>query len=258
MSDSRGVVLKPAPAILEMKQSGTIVAETLETVRDAIRPGITTADLDSVAEEVIYSFRGARPAFKGYRGFPATLCVSVNDEVVHGIPSKERRLKEGDIVSADVGVCLSGYYADAAITAPAGRVSESIIKFLEVTEDALLKGIEQARPGGHLGDISAAIQAVAERNGYSVVRSLVGHGIGSNLHEDPQVPNFGFSNTGIELQEGLVLAIEPMFNVGGWEVKTLFDQWTVVTEDGSHSAHFEHTVAVMSDGPVILTGRNGN
>ena len=254
---SAGVILKPAHAIARMKRSGEIVAETLDAVRAAIRPGISTADLDAVAEGVIYSFEGARPAFKGYRGFPATLCVSVNEEVVHGIPSEERRLEEADIVSLDVGVYLDGYYADAAITVPVGEVSSELIRFLQVTQMALMEGLEKARPGNRLGDVSAAIQNVGERGGYSVVRNLVGHGIGSHLHEDPQVPNFGLPNTGMELKEGLVLAIEPMFNMGGWEVKTLYDQWTVVTLDDSKSAHFEHTVAITGDGPMIITLKNG-
>ena len=254
---SGGVILKPAHAIEKMRLSGKIVAETLESVRSVIRPGATTLELDLIAEEVIRSHRGARPAFKGYRGFPATLCVSVNDEVVHGIPSGKRRLRDGDIVSLDVGVCLDGYYADAAITAPVGSVPEDVARFLGVTHQALMEGLERARAGNRLGDISAKIQEIAERNGYSVVRSLVGHGIGTHLHEEPQVPNFGFAGTGMELREGLALAIEPMFNMGGWEVKTLHDGWTVVTLDGSASAHFEHTVVVTSGEPVIITSANG-
>jgi methionyl aminopeptidase len=247
------IALKSAQAIDKMKCSGRIVADTLQAVRDVIQPGLSTADLNGVAEATIRSFSGAQPAFKGYRGFPCTLCVSINEEVVHGIPSEKRKLKEGDIVSLDVGVFLDGYFADAAITVPVGEVTESVTRFLEVTEMALLKGLDRARHGNRLGDISSTIQSIAERERYSVVRSLVGHGIGSDLHESPQVPNFGFPGTGIELQEGLALAIEPMFNVGGWEVRTLQDQWTVVTADGSLSAHFEHTVAVTQDKPLILT-----
>lgn len=253
-----GVVLKPARAIEKMRRSGRIVAATLSTVRSVIRPGASTFELDALAEEVICSFDGARPAFKGYRGFPSSLCVSVNEEVVHGIPSEKRKLKEGDIVSLDVGVFLNGYYADAAITVPVGSVSDDVLKFLDVTEQALMEGLDRARPGNRVGDISARVQEIAERNGYSVVRSLVGHGIGTHLHEEPQVPNYGFPGTGIELKEGLVLAIEPMFNMGGWEVKTLYDRWTVVTLDGSYSAHFEHTVAVTMDRPLIITDGNGS
>jgi methionyl aminopeptidase len=251
------VTLKSSDAIERMRRSGRIVAEALEAVREAARPGVSTGDLDALAEETIRAHRGARPAFKGYRGFPATLCVSVNEEVVHGIPSRKRILQEGDVASIDVGVCLDGYYGDAAITLPIGEVPGEVLRFLEVTEAALMTGLDRARPGNRVGDIGAAIQEVAESHGYSVVRSLVGHGIGSRLHEDPQVPNFGRPNTGMELKEGLVLAIEPMFNMGGWEVRTLLDQWTVVTSDGSRSAHFEHTVAVTRNGPVVLTCANG-
>lgn len=248
-----GVVLKSARAIETMRQSGRIVAETLKTVSDTIRPGKSTHELDTIAEEVIRSHDGARPAFKGYRGFPASLCVSINEEVVHGIPSRKRILNDGDIVSLDVGVFLNGYYADAATTVPVGSVPNDILEFLSVTKDALMSGLDRARPGNRLGDISARIQEIAEKNGYSVVRSLVGHGIGTNLHEEPQVPNYGFPGTGIKLEEGLVLAIEPMFNMGGWEVRTMYDRWTVVTLDGSFSAHFEHTVAVTDDQPLIVT-----
>ncbi len=251
-----GVSLKSPDAIAKMRSSGRIVAAALQAVRDYIEPGVSTADLNGVAEDTILSFEGALPAFKGYRGFPCTLCVSLNDEVVHGIPSRKRKLKEGDIVSLDVGVFLDGYFADAAITVPVGDVPESVVRFLEVTELALMKGLDRARPGNRLGDISSTIQGVAEAERYSVVRSLVGHGIGSSLHEDPQVPNFGFPGTGIELREGLVLAIEPMFNMGGWEVRTLQDNWTVVTVDGSISAHFEHTVAITRDEPQILTRKD--
>ncbi|OGF97060.1 MAG: type I methionyl aminopeptidase [Candidatus Glassbacteria bacterium RBG_16_58_8] len=248
-----GITLKPSRVIARMKRGGEIVAEALSAVRKAVQPGISTAELDAIAEETIRMHKGARPAFKGYRDYPATLCVSVNEEVVHGIPARDRRLREGDIVSLDIGVQLNGYFTDAAITVPVGKIPDEVAKFLAVTEHALMEGINEARPGGRLGDISATIQGIAEGNGYSVVRSLVGHGIGSSLHEDPQVPNFGNPDTGIELVEGLVLAIEPMFNMGGWEVRTLRDNWTVVTVDGSCSAHFEHTVAITRDKPLILT-----
>jgi len=258
VTNPRGVVLKPDRVIARMKQSGKIVAKALDEVCAAVCPGVTTAELDAVAEETIVSFKGARPAFKGYHGFPSTLCVSINDEVVHGIPTKSRSLREGDIVSIDVGASLGGYFADGAVTVPVGKVPEEVASFLRVTEMALEKGISKARPGNRLGDISAAIQSVAERNGYSVVRSLVGHGIGANLHEEPPVPNFGLPNTGIELKEGLVLAIEPMLNMGGYGVRTRDDRWTVVTLDGSVSAHFEHTVAITGNGPLVITSNNGD
>jgi methionyl aminopeptidase len=257
IQESTTATLKSSQAIARMKRSGRIVAETLDAVRKMVRPGVSTAELDEVAERTIRSHDGARPAFKGYRGFPATLCVSLNEEVVHGIPSRKRVLRKGNIVSLDVGVYFDGYYADAAITVSVDDVPEEVRRFLDVTEMSLQMGLDQARPGKRLGDISAAIQEVGESHGFSVIRSLVGHGIGSQLHEDPQVPNFGQPNTGMELKEGLVLAIEPMFNMGGWEVKTLFDRWTVVTVDGSFSAHFEHTVAITRNGPMILTDGNG-
>jgi methionyl aminopeptidase len=247
------VTLKSTVEIERMRASGRVVAEVLEALGERIRPGVTTAELDELAESIIRRQRGARPAFKGYGGFPATICASINDEVVHGIPSKTRRLAEGDIIGIDVGVLLEGYHADAARTFPVGNVSPEADDLLRVTRDALEAGIAAARPGGHLGDISAAIQDVVEAAGFSVVRELVGHGIGQYLHEDPQVPNFGSVGRGLSLDPGLVIAIEPMVNSGECGVRTLEDAWTIVTADGTLSAHFEHTVAITPIGPEVLT-----
>jgi methionyl aminopeptidase len=247
------VTLKSVREIERMRASGTIVAEVLEAMADTVKPGVTTAELDELAEAIIRSHPGARPAFKGYGGFPASICASVNEEVVHGIPSRQRRLERGDIIGIDVGVLLDGYHADAARTYAVGDVSRGARELLEVTRAALEAGVEAARPGGFLGDISSAIQRVAERSGFSVVRDLVGHGIGQHLHEDPQVPNFGTPGRGLALEPGLVIAIEPMVNCGSSTVRTLDDAWTIVTVDGTLSAHFEHTVAVMDKGPEILT-----
>lgn len=245
------IYLKSREEIEKIRKACRLVAQALERLRAAIRPGVTTEELDRVAEDFIRR-HGGLPAFKGYRGYPKSLCVSVNEEVVHGIPG-DRRLKEGDIVSLDLGVIMDGYYGDAAITVPVGRVSELAQRLLKVTEEALYRGIEQARPGNRLTDISHAIQRHVEAAGFSVVRDFVGHGIGRELHEDPQVPNFGPPNQGPRLRPGMVLAIEPMVNAGTWRVKILENQWTVVTADGELSAHFEHTVAVTEDGPEILT-----
>lgn len=250
----RGVVtLKSAREIERMRASGRVVAEVLEAVEAEIRPGVATVDLDRLAESIIGRYEGARPAFKGYGGFPASICASVNDEVVHGIPSESRRLEAGDIIGIDVGVLMDGYHADAARTFAVGPVSEETRRLLSVTRSALEAGITAAQPGARLGDVSAAIQTVAETAGFSIVRDLVGHGIGQHLHEDPQVPNFGVEGRGLELEPGLVIAIEPMVNVGGCEIRTLEDAWTIVTIDGSLSAHFEHTVAITESGPDILT-----
>jgi methionyl aminopeptidase len=250
----RGVVtLKSAGEIERMRASGKVVAEVLDAVEAAIRPGVATVELDRLAESIISGYEGARPAFKGYGGFPASICASVNDEVVHGIPSQSRRLESGDIVGIDVGVLMDGYHADAARTFAVGEVEPKTKRLLEVTRAALEAGIEAARAGARLGDVSAAIQAVAESAGFSIVRDLVGHGIGQHLHEDPQVPNFGVEGRGLELEPGLVIAIEPMVNLGGSEVRTLEDAWTIVTIDSSLSAHFEHTVAITENGPDILT-----
>ena len=228
-----------------------IVADTLNMLSDHINPGVRIIDLDKLAEEFILS-RDARPAFKGYMGFPSTLCVSVDDEVVHGIPS-DRYLEEGQIVGIDCGAEKEGYYGDHAITFSVGNVSESRKKLMQTTKDCLMKGIAEAKPGNFVSDIGYAIQTHAEANGYSVVRELVGHGIGSSLHEEPQIPNYGTPNQGYKLCEGMCIAIEPMINMGNKEVKTDSDGWTIRTSDGEVSAHFEHTIAITSDGPKILS-----
>lgn len=246
------IVYKSATEIEKIRASSRLVAETLQRLAEAIRPGLTTLELDRLAETWVTK-RGAVPAFKGYRGYPASICVSINEEVVHGIPSADRRLEEGDIVSLDFGVLKDGYYGDAAVTLPVGEVSEEARKLLRVTRESLYKGIAQAREGARLGDISHAIQSHAEGARYSVVRAFVGHGIGAQLHEAPQVPNFGPPGQGPLLKAGMVLAIEPMVNVGTHDVEVLPDQWTVVTADRSLSAHFEHTVVITQDGPEILT-----
>jgi methionyl aminopeptidase len=247
------VTLKSAREIERMRQSGRIVAAVLAAMEKAVRPGVATAELDALAESIIGAHDGARPAFKGYGGFPASICASVNEEVVHGIPSASRRLEAGDIIGIDVGVLLDGYHADAARTFAVGKVSKQTRELLGVTRAALEAGIGAAQPGGWLGDISSAIQEIAEAAGFSVVRDLVGHGIGQHLHEDPQVPNFGARGRGLRLEPGLVIAIEPMVNCGGSPVRTLEDAWTIVTADGTLSAHFEHTVAITMDGPDVLT-----
>lgn len=245
------IVVKTRAQIDKMRRAGSLVAQTLDLMARMARPGMRTIDLDAAAEEFILS-QGAIPAFKGYMGYPATLCVSINDEVVHGIPG-DRRLEEGQIVSVDVGVNCDGWYGDAARTLCIGEVSADAKRLLEVTQEALRRGIAQAKSGNRLGDISAAVQTYAEEHGYSVVRELVGHGIGQRMHEEPQVPNFGRANTGPELKAGMVLAIEPMLNIGACEVNFDSDKWTVRTADGSLSAHFEHTVAITETGPEILT-----
>jgi methionyl aminopeptidase len=235
----------------KIRRSCAIVARLLAALQKLVAPGITTKELDRFAEDMIRR-EGAVPAFKGYRGFPATLCTSVNNEVVHGIPSNYR-LKEGDILSLDAGVVLDGYYGDAAVTVPVGPISEALQRLLRVTRESLERGIEQARVGNRLHDISYAIQKYGEEHGYSVVRDFVGHGIGTKLHEDPQVPNYGKPGTGPRLREGMVLALEPMLNTKGYEVRILPDNWTVVTADGGYSAHFEHSIAITSNGPWVLT-----
>jgi methionyl aminopeptidase len=247
------IQLKSPREIETMAEGGRILAATLDTVRAAVRPGISTGELDQLAEEFIRSHEGALPAFKGLYGFPATLCTSVNSEIVHGIPSRQRVLKEGDILSIDVGVKYRGYYTDAAQTVPVGAVDAPTLRLLEITERALRAGIDAAQPGNHVGDIGAAVQRVVEAAGFSVVRTLVGHGIGVEPHEDPQVPNYGKPKRREALVPGLCIAIEPMVNAGGPATRTLRDEWTVVTQDGSRSAHFEHTVAITPEGPRILT-----
>ncbi len=235
-----------------MRQAGRIVALTLLELQDHLRPGLTTADLDALAEHAATAM-GATPAFKGYNQFPASLCVSVNDEVVHGIPSPTRILREGDVVSLDFGVVYEGYYGDAAITVGVGATTPEAARLLAVTHEALMAGISQARPGRHLSDVGHAIQEHVERHGYSVVRQYVGHGIGRRMHEAPQVPNFGPPHSGPILRPGLVLAIEPMVNTGTDQTIVRPDRWTVVTQDGGLSAHFEHTIAVSDGEPEILT-----
>jgi methionyl aminopeptidase len=240
-----------------MRKAGRIVASTIERVLEAVRPGATTADLDAVAEAHIVE-RDAIPSFKGYGQppFPASICASVNDEVVHGIPSPRRVLREGDLLSLDFGAIWEGFHGDSAVTVFVGEPpSPEAEKLVRVTEEALEAGIAQIRPGGRLSDVGAAVQQVAEGAGFQVVREYVGHGIGRNMHEDPQIPNYGEPGRGPELKPGLVIAVEPMVNVGGWETRVLADHWTVVTADGSLSAHFEHTIAVTEDGREVLTAR---
>jgi methionyl aminopeptidase len=246
------IVCKSKAEIEKMRRSGHIVREVLEHVRGLVAPGVSTMDLERAAEKKIEG-AGAKPAFKGYFDYPCVLCTSINQEIVHGIPSEKRVLKPGDIVSIDCGVVLDGYYGDAAITVPVVEVSEELKKLLEVTEASLYRGIEAARVGNTVGDVGAAVQELVEANGFSVVREFVGHGIGTRLHEEPQVPNFGTRGHGARLREGMVLAIEPMVNFGKPGTRLLSDKWTAVTEDGSPSAHFEHCVAVTKNGPLILT-----
>jgi len=245
------IIIKSTREIAHLKRSNAIVAEVFQVLRKAIAPGITTKELDQMVERIILS-RGALPAFKGYRGFPASLCASINEEVVHGIPG-QRKLREGDLVSLDVGVNLNGYFGDAAITLPVGEVDEEAKRLIEVTERALYVGIEKAKVGNRLSDISYAIQAWVENHEFSVVRDFVGHGIGRDLHEEPQIPNFGSPHQGPRLEKGMVFALEPMVNEGTYEVKILSDGWTVVTADGKRSAHFEHTIAVTDGGAEILS-----
>src|SRR5436190_18880067 len=247
------IVCKSQAEIEKMRRSGHIVRQILDELRRLVAPGVTTMALEKAAAAKIKEL-GAKPAFKGYYGYPCVLCTSVNEEIVHGIPSPKRVLKAGDIVSIDCGVVLDGYYGDAAITVPVGEtLTEELKKLLEVTEASLYKGIEQVKIGNTIGHVGSAIQKHVEANGFSVVREFVGHGIGTKLHEAPQIPNFGKKGQGVELTEGMVLAIEPMVNSGGPEAKVLGDKWTAVTLDGSYSAHFEHCVAVTKNGPLVLT-----
>jgi methionyl aminopeptidase len=248
------VILKLPDEIEKVRASNRIVAEVLSKLREKVKPGVRTRDLDKFAEEIAEK-RGAKPAFKGYHGYPYALCISINEVVVHGMPS-DRVLEEGDIVGLDFGVYYQGFFGDATITLPVGKVSEKALRLMRVTEQSLYAGIEQARDGNRLGDISAAVQLTVENAGYSVVRDFVGHGIGKNLHEEPQIPNFGKKGRGIELKRGMVLAIEPMVNAGEYKVKILSDGWTVITDDGSLSAHFEHSVAITDNGPDILSKLN--
>jgi methionyl aminopeptidase len=251
------IQLKSPREIEIMAEGGRILADTIAMLRERVRPGMTTLDLDRMAEDFIRSHPGATPSFKGLYGFPGTLCTSINEEIVHGIPSKKRVLRDGDLLSIDVGVKFGGLHTDAATTVAIGDVDPVSERLLDVTQRALAVGIEAARAGNHTGDIGAAVQAVVEGAGFSVVRDLVGHGIGQEFHEEPQVPNYGKPKRGTPLKPGLTIAIEPMVNAGGPKTRMLPDRWTIVTSDGSRSAHFEHTVAVTEEGPRVLTRRNG-
>lgn len=246
------IVIKSKSEIAIMRQAGRIVAEVHEALRERIKPGVTTADLDAVAYEIITK-REAKPSFKGYRGYPASICASINQEVVHGIPSPKRVLQEGEIIAIDVGATYKGFVGDAAFTAGVGQVSDVAKRLMEATEGSLKAGISQVYAGKHLDDISGAIQDYAEERGFSIVREYVGHGVGRDMHEEPQIPNYRAGKRGPILKPGMTLAIEPMVNEGTWETKTLRDKWTVVTKDGKLSAHFEHTVAVTEAEPEILT-----
>lgn len=246
------IITKSAAEIATMRRAGEVVIAMVAAVRDAVRPGLTTADLDAIADSVCRD-HGATPSFKGYRGFPATICASINDEIVHGIPSPDRVLADGDLFKGDFGAIVDGFHADSAVTFPVGDVPETGLKLIETTERALWAGIAECRPGKRMGDIGHAVQTVAEGAGFSVVREYVGHGVGRALHEDPPVPNYGTPGKGVPLKEGLVIAIEPMVNVGSFETRLMPDEWTVKTADGTLSAHFEHTIAVTADGPWVLT-----
>lgn len=248
------VILKLPEEIEKARASNRIVAEVLSKIRDKVRPGVKTKDLDSLAQQIAEK-RGAKPAFKGYRGFPHALCTSVNEQVVHGMPS-DQTLVEGDIIGLDFGIYYQGFFGDAAITLPVGKINQQAARLIEVTEKSLYAAIAQAQVGNRVGAISAAVQKTVELNGFSVVRDYVGHGIGKELHEDPQIPNFGKKDRGIELKSGMILAIEPMVNENDYKVVVLPDGWTVVTADGGLSAHFEHSVAVTNNGPDILSKIN--
>lgn len=245
------IICKSATEIEKLRRSGRLVREILEEMRERAKPGVTTMDLEKFVERRLAK-SGAIPAFKGYRGYPCCLCASVNEQIVHGIPSN-RCLNEGDIISLDLGVIIDGYYGDSAMTVPVGTISEPLQKLLRVTEESLQFAIERARVGNRLGDVSSAVEQHVVSNGFSVVREFVGHGIGRQLHEEPQIPNFGEPGYGPPLKEGMVLAIEPMVNAGSPGLKILDDQWTAVTADGTHSAHFEHMIAVTHNGPDVLT-----
>ncbi len=246
-----GIRLKSPREITQMRGAGRVVAAVLEEVGKKVRPGITTAELDDIAVSEVKK-RGAEASFKGYRGFPASICTSVNEEVVHGIPGS-RVLQEGEIIALDFGALMNGFHGDAAVTVGVGKISTEAQKIIDATQGALQAGIAAARVGARLGDVSAAIQSYAEARGFSVVREYVGHGIGRELHEDPQVPNFGVTGEGPALQNGMTMALEPMLNAGGWRTSVAEDKWTVVTADGRLSAHFEHTIVIDENGPGILT-----
>ncbi len=246
-----GMEIKTPQELDRMKQAGKVVAHTLKALRSAIKPGIATADLDAVARGEI-ARHGAIPSFLGYRGFPAAVCVSINEQIVHGIPG-DRVVREGDLVSVDVGAIVDGFHGDAAITVGAGEISEEAQRLIDATRASLERGIEAAVVGARIGDISFAVQTYGEAQGFSVVREYVGHGIGRRMHEEPSVPNYGKPGRGLQLREGMALAIEPMLNVGGWNTSLMSDGWTVVTRDGSLSAHFEHSIAITSEGPIVMT-----
>ncbi len=235
-----------------MRESGRIVAQAIAAMAEAVAPGVTTADLDSIAVGIV-SKAGASASFLNYRGYPASTCLSINEEVIHGIPSSKRVLKEGDIIDLDIGVCLNGWHADSALTVPVGAISTELQRLLAVTKECLAQGIAKARPGNRLGDIGFVVQRYAESNRYGVVREMVGHGIGRALHEEPSVPNYGKPKTGHKIETGMTFCIEPMINLGTHKVVTLDDGWTIVTTDGKPSAHFEHTVAITESGPILLT-----
>ena len=251
MKKTQTIGIKSPDEIQLLREAGRILASIIEDVKCSLQSGMTTKEIDLLAEDLILS-RNVKPAFKGYRGFPACACISVNEEVVHGIPG-DRKVLAGDILSLDVGIVYKGYYSDTAVTIPIGSISNDLQRLLAVTQESLNKGIEQAQVGNHLSDISFAIQSYVEKNNFSVVRDFVGHGIGKNLHEDPEIPNFGPPHCGPELKEGMIFAIEPMVNIGTWKTKILDDGWTVVTEDRKPSAHFEHCVAITKSGPDVLT-----
>ena len=246
------IVLKTNRELSLMREACRISAGALRVAGEAVQPGVTTEEIDRIAYEYIIK-QGAKPNFLNYNGFPATACISINDEVIHGIPSKKRVIKEGDIVSIDLGAVLDGYNGDNAATFAAGKISPEAERLINTTRESLYKGIEAAVAGGRIGDISSAVQTYCEERGFSVVRDFVGHGIGAKLHEDPSVPNYGTPGRGVRLLPGMTLAIEPMINMGGYEVRQLSDGWTIKTKDGGLSAHFEHTVAITADGPKIPT-----
>ena len=248
---SGGITIKSARELDSMRKAGEIVGKTLDLLKASVEPGMTTRDLDRIAFKEI-TRNSATPTFKGYRGFPATICASINDEIVHGIPGK-KKLQEGDIVKVDVGATIEGFIGDAAVTIAVGEVPEELLKLMEDTRLGLEAGIEAAVPGARVGDIGAAVQAYGESRSYGVVREFVGHGVGRFLHEDPQVPNYGEPGRGALLRAGMCIAIEPMFNLGDWRTRILDDQWTVVTSDGKLSSHFEHSIAITNNGPEILT-----
>jgi methionyl aminopeptidase len=250
--NSNGITIKTKEEIRTLREAGKILSGIVNELKCSLKSGMTTKDVDDIAERLMKE-RKVIPAFKGYRGFPACVCLSINEEVVHGIPSRNRIIQDGDIVSLDVGLIYNDYYSDMAVSAGVGRMSDECTRLLDVTYQALLHGIKEAKPNNHLSDISHSIQQYAESHHFSVVREFVGHGIGKKLHEDPEIPNFGPPNQGPVLKEGMVFAIEPMVNMGDWRTKILGDKWTVVTQDSQPSAHFEHSIAITGQGPVILT-----